>query len=74
VYFTAERKRPGRASDSSPPSVAEIMNARIFTSNSPIRLYVVVLTEAHGNFICIFTFSRSYSCYMALTVVLFYKT
>jgi len=37
-------KRPGRESDHSPPSGAEVTNAWSYTSTSPIRLHGVVLS------------------------------
>jgi hypothetical protein len=37
-------KRPGRKAKHSPPSRAEVKNAWIYTSTSPIRLYDVVLS------------------------------
>jgi hypothetical protein len=37
-------KRPGREATHSPPSSAEVKNARSYTSNPPIRLHGVVLS------------------------------
>jgi hypothetical protein len=37
-------KRPGRESDHSPPSSAEVKNARSYTSDLPIHLHCVVLS------------------------------
>jgi hypothetical protein len=52
-------KRPGRETDHSPPSSAEVRNAWSYTSTHPIRLYGVVLSKKHRDnftFICnIFT-------------------
>jgi hypothetical protein len=44
-------KRPGRESDHSPPSSAEVKTAWNYTSNSPIRLYgVVIIKKAQRQF------------------------
>jgi hypothetical protein len=37
-------KRPGRETDHSPPSSAEVKNARRYTSTPPVRLHGVVLS------------------------------
>jgi len=42
--FSMGAKRPGRETDHSPTSVAEIKNAWSYTSTPPMRLHVVVLS------------------------------
>jgi hypothetical protein len=48
-------KRPGREADHSPPSSAEVKNARSYTSIPPLRLHGVV--EHRDNFTFTFTVS-----------------